>query len=285
MSPMSGQIQLKLQFLLESVPPGFIVDSAWLKARGIGRRSAYNYVKGGWLERLAHGVFRRPVPGGRPPETVDWKVCVLSMQHIMDYPVHVGGMTALAFQGYSHYLPVGGNAPAWLYGANIPNWLSKLSLDAPVELRKPSLFADPGIGLVEEREYREAMSAGTPPWSWAIRMSTLERAILEALDELPQRENFDNLDMVFEGLTSLRPKLLASLLRACRKIKVRRLFFVFADRHGHAWRKRLDPEDFDLGRGDRALVTGGRIHPNYRIVVPEGFAVSEKEASESRTSD
>ena len=282
---MNGQKQSKLQFLLESVPSGFIVDSAWLEAKGIGRRSAYGYVKAGWLERLAHGVFRRPVPGGRHPETVDWKVCVLSMQHIMDYPVHVGGMTALAFQGYSHYLTVGGNVPAWLYGANIPQWLNKLSLDAPVEPRKPSLFADAVIGLVEARDDREAASGGTPPWNWAIRMSTPERAILEALDELPQRENFDHLDMVFEGLTTLRPQLLASLLRACRKVKVRRLFFVFADRHGHAWRKRLDPEDFDLGRGDRALVTGGRIHPNYRIVVPEGFAVSEKEASESRTSD
>ena len=284
MSTISGQIQSKLQVLLESVPSGFIVDSAWLKAKGIGRRSAYDYVKAGWLERLAHGVFRRPVPGGRPLETVDWKVCVLSMQHIMDYPVHVGGMTALAFQGYSQYLTVGGNAPAWLYGANIPKWLSKLSLDAPVELRKPSLFADPVSGLAEARDDREAVSGGTPPWSWAMRMSTPERAIFEALDELPQRETFDNLDMVFEGLTTLRPRRLALLLRACRKIKVRRLFFVFADRHGHAWRKRLDPEDFDLGRGDRALVKGGRIHANYRIVVPEGFAVSEKEASESRAS-
>ena len=109
-----------------------------------------------------------------------------------------------------------------------------------MELRKPSLFADPVIGLVEARDDREAVSGGTPPWSWAIRMSTPERAILEALDELPQRETFDNLDMVFEGLTTLRPMAgLALLLRACRKIKVRRLLFVFADRHGHAWRKRL----------------------------------------------
>ena len=67
---------------------------------------------------------------------------------------------------------------------------------------------------------------------------------------------------------------LAALLRSCRKIKVKRLFFVFADRHDHPWRKRLDPAEFNLGRGDRALVKGGRIHPRYRIVVPEEFVAT-----------
>lgn len=274
---MRGQKQSNLQRLLESVPPGFIVDSVWMEAKGIGRRSAYAYVKGGWLERLAHGVFRRPVPRARSSDSVDWQSCVLSLQHIMEYPVHVGGMTALALQGYRHYLPLGSNAPLWLYGAAIPNWLSKLSLDAPLELRRLSLFTDPVIGLIEERDDQESGNAAASSWNWPIRMSTPERAIFEALDELPHRESFDNLDMVFEGLMTLRPKLLDALLRDCRKIKVRRLFFVFADRHGHAWRKRLDPDDFDLGRGDRALIKGGRIHPRYRIVVPEAFAVPRNE--------
>ena len=273
---MNGQIQSKLHVLLASMPPGFIVDSAWLKAKGIGRRSAYDYVKSGWLERLAHGVFRRPLPRVQS-ETVDWRICVLSMQQIMDYPVHVGAMTALMLQGYNHYLQVGGDASAWLYGADIPKWMSKLPLNVSLEPRKASLFSDPVIGLTESSGDRKSVSGGASPWDWPIRMSTPERAIFEAMDELPQRESFDNLDLVFEGLTTLRPKLLGALLRDCRKIKVKRLFFVFADRHGHAWRKRLDPDDFDLGRGDRALVKGGKIHSNYRIVVPDGFAVAKKE--------
>jgi hypothetical protein len=81
--------------------------------------------------------------------------------------------------------------------------------------------------------------------------------------------------MVFESPTTLRPKLLSDLLRACRKIKGKRLFFVVADRHDHPWRKRIDPQAFDLGSGDRALVTGGKIHPRYRIMVPEDFVKPE----------
>jgi hypothetical protein len=81
--------------------------------------------------------------------------------------------------------------------------------------------------------------------------------------------------MAFESLANLRPRRLSELLTACKKIKVTRLFFVFADRHDHAWRKRLDPAEFNLGSGDRALVKGGKIHPRYRIMVPEAFVKSE----------
>ena len=91
------------------------------------------------------------------------------------------------------------------------------------------------------------------------------------LDELPEHESFYNLDMVFEGLTSLRPKALTALLTSCRKIKVRRLFLVLADRHDHAWRKHLNTDAFDFGAGGRVLVKGGKIHPAYRIMVPPGI--------------
>jgi len=83
---------------------------------------------------------------------------------------------------------------------------------------------------------------------------------MEAMDELPDHESFHNLDMLFESLTTLRPKLLSALLQSCKKIKIKRLFFVFvfADRHNPPWRKRLDPAEFNLGSGDRALVKGAR---------------------------
>lgn len=274
---MSTQNEAKLKNTLEAVPQGFLVDSAWLERHDISRFLTRNYVERGWLDRLARGVFRRPTPNARQTNSLDWKSAVLSLQHIMDYPVHVGGMTALAVQGYSHYLPLGGNAPLWLYGTNIPNWLAKLPLDAPLETRKTSLFSDETLGLMNETSDTNQTTRASLPWDWTLTMSAPERAILEALDELPEHESFHNLDMVFEGLTTLRPKLLSALLTDCKKIKVKRLFFVFSDRHGHGWAKRRDPDQFNLGSGDRALVKGGKIHPRYRIMVPEEFAAPRRE--------
>ncbi|WP_268895896.1 type IV toxin-antitoxin system AbiEi family antitoxin domain-containing protein [Vreelandella azerica] len=166
-------------------------------------------------------------------------------------------------------MPLGGNAPVWVYGKDIPSWLARLPLNAPLETRTTHLFSDPALGLTQDD------AASTLPWDWQLRMSSPERAILEVMDELPDHESFHNLDMVFESLTTLRPRILTALLHSCRKIKVTRLFFVFADHHNHQWRKRLDPQEFNLGSGDRALVKGGRIHPRYRIMVPKEFAITE----------
>ncbi|NJM84331.1 MAG: hypothetical protein HC844_19480 [Tabrizicola sp.] len=260
-----------LKKLLDAVPAGYLVDAAWLVSQGIAYESFRDYVTRGWLDRITRGVFRRPLPSTAATPTsnsVDWKTCILSTQHIMGHDLHVGGTTALGEQGHAHYLRLGESAPVWVYGDSIPNWLVKLPMDVKIRTRPRSLFTDPKLGLIEGKTTGQ-------PWDWGLTMSTPERAILEAMDELPDHESFHTLDMVFESLTTLRPRLLSDLLQSCRKIKVRRLFFVFADRHDHPWRKRIDPQAFDLGSGDRALVTGGKIHPRYQIMVPEDFVKPE----------
>jgi hypothetical protein len=60
-------------------------------------------------------------------------------------------------------------------------------------------------------------------------------------------------------------------LKMCRSIKTKRLFFVFADRHAHTWRKYIDESGIDLGSGDRMLVEGGKLHKRYRITLPAEF--------------
>ena len=257
-----------LKTVLSAVPAGFLVDAAWLTGQGIAYETFRDYVKRGWLDRVTRGVFMRPDASAGPQSQIDWQVCLLSLQHIMGRQVHVGGTTALAQQGYGHYLPLGAEPPVWIYGADIPAWVARVPLTAQILARPLSLFVDPELGLTRQADR-------TPQKDWQLVVSTPERAILEALDTLPQGESFHTVDMIFEGLTTLRPRLLTQLLKSCRKIKVKRLFFVFADRHNHAWNKPLEASNFDLGAGDRALVTGGKIHPKYRIMVPAEFAQTE----------
>jgi hypothetical protein len=277
----SGPKERRLKNLLTAVPPGFLVDSPWLTRQGITKSSVHDYARRGWLERLERGVFRRPFPEqARDRTTLDWQTCILSVQHLMEYGVHVGGTTALRLQGHAHYLGLGESETVWLYGRQIPHWLAKLRVDAWFVTRTPNLFAGDELGISTSKPGDTGAATAGAPREWTLPLSSPERAILEALDELPKHESFDNLDMIFEGLVNLRPRSLRALLENCKKIKVRRLFFVFADRHDHAWRKHIRAEDFDLGRGDRALFRGGKIHPRYRIVVPAAFVSSPRETTD-----
>jgi hypothetical protein len=46
------------------------------------------------------------------------------------------------------------------------------------------------------------------------------------------------------------------------------LFLWYAERHNHAWLKKLDRSGINLGRGKRMLVRGGKLDPKYNITVP-----------------
>jgi hypothetical protein len=105
-------------------------------------------------------------------------------------------------------------------------------------------------------------------WDWPLTLSTPERAIFELLDELPNHETFEQVDALFGGLTNLRPDRLQKLLKDCASVKVKRLFFYFADRHTHPWLKRLKKEDVDFGSGKRLLAKSGVLDPTYQIIVP-----------------
>ena len=268
----------RLKPLLDTVPPGFVVDTPWLKARGIDPKSIHGYVAHGWLERIVRGVYRRPAPQGvRGGNGESWAVLLLSLQRLMNYTVHLGGESALDLAGHAHYLSLGGRQRARFYG-DVPSWLKRLPTPTEIVVRRRTLFGDDPIGI---EEFDIGAGAAVDVWRWPIRASSPERAILEALDELPRHASFDNLDKVFEGLVSLRPRQLTALLGACRSVKVRRLFFVFADRHRHGWRKHLDASGIDFGSGPRALVEGGRFHPAYLISVPETLMPAGPQAADA----
>jgi Transcriptional regulator, AbiEi antitoxin, Type IV TA system/Transcriptional regulator, AbiEi antitoxin N-terminal domain len=269
------QKEANLKKLLESVPHGFFVDSKWLNAQGISRQLVTKYLKSGWLERAAHGLYRRPVHilEDIAVELPEWEMLVLSMQHLMGHEVHVGGSTALRKRGHGHYVSMGSSERVFLYGTPIPSWIKSVQTNAEFELRNRKLFLPHDIGLDEDKTPKDGPQS---PWRWSLKMSSPERAILEALKELPGTESFHTVDMMFQGLVNLRPRSITALLESCTNVQVKRLFFVYADRHDHAWRKHVDEKAVDLGSGDRSLVKGGKLHPKYRITIPEDLMPTAK---------
>jgi len=112
-------------------------------------------------------------------------------------------------------------------------------------------------------------------------MSTSERAYLELLGELPQEETFHMADVIMEGLVNISPRRMQTLLEQTKSIKVKRLFFFFADRHQHQWLTRIAREHIDLGSGKLMLVKGGSLirftKLPYRKISLRGMGVTYSE--------
>lgn len=268
----------KLNRLYDMLPEGLVVDAAWLERRGYYDSLRRKYLSSGWLTQPARGSYQRP----RGPLT--WQQVVISLQALLDTGLVVGGQTALEAQGYAHYLPHE-QREVHLFGhAPPPNWVRKLQLGTtfvfhrsgqlfpykPVTLGLTSLSWDleNGVGRSNDPLQTGLQTIPYGHWNWPLTVSTPEKALLELLDQLPARESFHEVDMLMEGLANLSPRRLQKLLGDCRSVKVKRLFFYFADRHPHAWLKHIDRKAIDLDSGKRALVPGGKLDPAYHITVP-----------------
>jgi hypothetical protein len=272
---MTGQKRDKLNQLPRLLPEGAVAEAAWLEARGYPRSLRKHYLDRGWLASPGRGLFTRPGPPLR------WESVVYSLQSVMAYPVLVGGRTALELEGFAHYPRAEGPAEVHLYTEEKPPaWLDRLPLEARFVRRAASrLFPEGALAAELDRARggeRPAAGGSVQAHVWGpshqpILISAPERAVLELLDELPGRETFEQVDALFDGLTSLRPQRLQALLVACRSVKVKRLFFWFARRRRHAWLSRLDESAVDFGSGKRALVPGGKLDPRYLITVPEAM--------------
>lgn len=241
------------------LPDGLVVDRAWLADHGFERPLVDYYLRSGALVPVARGAYRRPGP------PLKWEHFVYSIQKLGS-SVHVGGRSALEFQGFAHYLSMQKVKQVHLYGAKkLPTWVDKLEAPYKLILHKSKLF-DPYVA-----ESVVAESVTTKPfghWDWPLRYATPELALLEMAAEVKLSSDFEVLDKLFESATSLRPKLVMNLLKSCRQVKAKRLFLWFADRHDFAWFKRLEVEDINLGSGKRVIEKGGAFDSKYQITVP-----------------
>ena len=252
--------------LLDQVPPGFLVDARWLAANGMGASAVSNYLERGWLERLTRGVYRRPLPGGAPRQgVVPWKTALLSLQWVMKCNVHMGGLSTLDLLEDSCR-----QQPAIHIYGEAPTWLDRVPTDMPFTVHRRRHFKGDETGILEttrDRGWSRLMAI----WLWRMKVSSRERALLEVLVNLCSEADFDNVDAIFRRVSLLRPHLMMEVLAACQSMTVRRLFFVFADRHPHDYLKLMDRDAINLGSGSRVPVEGGKAHPEYNIYVPERF--------------
>jgi len=266
----------KLNQLERALPEGLLVDAAWLERRGYYPSQRSKYVSAGWLDQPARGVFCRP------RGVVSWQQVVISLQTLLEFPVSVGGSSAIELQGYAHYLPQSQKNIHLYCDKKLPAWVFKLDIEQTFishnrlrylpEVKIPSKALSLDNPLSENEILDGALRINHwGQWKWSLVMSTPERAYLELLDELPQKETFHMADVIMEGLVNLSPRRMQELLENCNSVKVKRLFFFFAERHQHKWLAHIKRKKIDLGKGKRMLVKGGKLDTKCQITVPEQF--------------
>jgi hypothetical protein len=185
---------------------------------GVSSALAYHYLKSGWLERLGRGVFMFPNDMLREEDCLKF----ISRQ----LPgFHVGGKTALAWRGVRQNLPA--QEPLWLWGdkkARLPAWFNR-RFRAQYTARNPFAPAMPkDIGLQTLPETPDGVLVSVP-----------ERAVLEMLSEVGIHHGIEESRNIMEGVRSLRPDVLAMLLKHCQRVKVVRLCVLWAEELNLSW--------------------------------------------------
>lgn len=271
---MNAVYENKLNWLQRALPEGLLVDASWLEEHGYYGSLRKKYVDGGWLEQPARSVYRRP------RGSLSWEQVVISLQTLLSLPVSVGGRTALDIQGYAHYVSRQLEIIHLYTETRLPSWLSKLPAGARFTVHNRSRLLPTVAQKTDLPLHAEILETSDAPlpgalrvirwgqWKWPLVLSTPERAILEMIDELPRHETFHNVDMTMEGLVDLSPRRMQELLEKTKSVKVKRLFFFFADRHQHRWLKHIAREKIDFGKGKRMIVKGGTFDSAYQITVP-----------------
>ena len=253
---MSTKNESKLTKLLDLHKPGTVLLASWLEKQSISRELQRRYRSSGWLESVGTGAFKRP------GEDVTWHGGLYALQSEAGLAVHVGALTALGMQGYSHYLRLGGER-VFLFSpprTALPAWFKKHDWEAEIRHVRTSVVPD-ALGLTDRDEQ-----------TFSIRISVPERALLECLHLAPDDVDVTESFQIMEGLVNLRPKLVQELLGSCTSVKAKRLFLYLAEKANHQWLSQLDLSKLDLGEGHRRLAQGGVYVPKYQLTVSRELA-------------
>lgn len=253
---MTTQRETYLKILFKVLQPGCVVTADWLESVGISRNLQKYYLKSGWLESIGRGAYKKP------GDTVEWQGALNAIQKQTETKVHVGGLSALELQGFSHYFRMQ-HESLQLFSplkTKLPKWFVNYNWKQDVQHYQSS-FLPPlcGIKAMEQNQM-------------LIDISTPERAIMECLYLAPQKIDLVECYHLIEGLVNLKPKLLNEILSNCSSVKVKRLFLYLAEKANHQWFQFLDTDKIGIGTGNRMLEEKGVYIAKYLISVPKELA-------------
>lgn len=203
--------------LQTTLPRGAPFDHQQLEELGVSSALAHHYVKSGWMERLGRGVFMFS------NDTLRLEDCLKFLSRRVP-GFHVGGKTALAWRGIRHNLSAREQLVLWgEKRASLPKWFQHL-FPSRYTARNPFSKLPKNFGLQPLPEAPDGVLVSVP-----------ERALLEMLSEVGIQQGVEEARNIMEAARSLRPEVLTTLLKKCRRVKVARLCVVWAEELNLPW--------------------------------------------------
>ncbi|MFM0368191.1 type IV toxin-antitoxin system AbiEi family antitoxin domain-containing protein [Paraburkholderia aspalathi] len=228
----------KIQGLIKAAPRGQPLDPAMLRSFEISPAQTTYLVKAGWLQRLSKGAYL--VAGD-----------VASVEGIIAYlsrripGLHVGGKTALDWQGVRHNVAFRPKITLWGSRAyRFPTWIEQ---HMPYTFQTTQLFDDQYSVIQWLRPL--------PSKSAHVLVSVPELALLELASDIGKRgrkgQSLDEAVHLADMLRNLRIDVLSPLLENCVRVKVVKLVRDLGQSSGYAWGKDLQQYVNRLSRGKR----------------------------------
>lgn len=249
----------KINKIISLTFPTGIMTTSWLESQGVSRTEQSNYVKTGWLKRIAYGIYKLS------DNTPTLYGALASYKKQSDGIYRIGASSALEMQGYTHYVSIG-TPSAYIFtpkNHRLPKWLTSIKWDRTLLEFSTKVFdGEKGVKTVDFDNLKLAVSSP-------------ELAIMECLQLSPEYYDLMDVFYLMEMLTTLRSTLVTQLLEQCSSVKVKRLFLYMAEKSKHAWYNRLELKNIALGSGPRSFVKGGVKIAKYNIVIPKELASYE----------
>ncbi|WP_052370779.1 type IV toxin-antitoxin system AbiEi family antitoxin domain-containing protein [Chromobacterium haemolyticum] len=217
-----AQIAMVVQRLMREAPRSQPMDSRLLRDLGVSVPLALQLVKLGWLYRLSVGAYLLTGDAPSPEGTIAYLSRRIS-------GLHVGGKTALDWQGVRHNVMFRERLVLWGQAHYpFPAWIRNVTL---YDYQTTRLFDD-----------------GVPYGKWLkpvpgrhpdVMVSLPERALVELVSQLGRGQSLEEVRNLMLTMRNLRRTILDEMLEHCTKVTVVRMVCKLRRESGYDWARGL----------------------------------------------
>jgi hypothetical protein len=223
---------------MDAAPRGTPLDTDFLRALGVNPAATTRMVRAGWLRQLSKGAYL--LRGDAPSR--EGVIAYLSRQIV---GLHVGGKTALDWQGIRHNIAFRQRIVLWgTHSYRFPAWVGQY---LSYTYQTTRLFGD--------WKMPSAYIKPLPFGDSRVLVAVPELALLELVSAIGKSgakgQSIEEALNIADGLRNLRKELLAEMLEHCASVKVVKLVRHLGVSSGHPWGHDLQRFVDRMGSGKR----------------------------------